>query len=475
MKFALPISLLLAPLSALCAADGKPAQPNFVFILADDLGVRDLGCYGSDYYRTPCLDALAREGIRFTRAYTDSHVCSPTRASLLTGLYPHRVHITDALPWDRLPENPKMVPPDYAKELPTNLPTYAKALRAAGYRTALVGKWHLGNERVFYLQKGHEAYGFDEAFDVDSAQDKWDKGVDLLTARALDFIEKNRDRPFALSLHHHTPHVPLAAPPKYLERVKDLPRGQFQKNKTYAAMMEQLDDSVQQVLAKLNALGIAENTVVIFTSDNGGYSGETDNRPFRGGKGNLYEGGIRVPLIVRWPGVVKSNAVCDTPVHSVDFFPTFLQIAGLPQRPEDHLDGQSLVPLLRQEQTAAFNRRLFWHSPHYHMAPQSAMISGDWKLVYQIESDTAELYNLRSDPNESQNVAAVHPEVATRLRQILDKHLTDSGAQRMRPNPQWDPSRPQGRSQNFGVFYPMEGAAYGPLKDKPYPTWFGPN
>ena len=198
MKRALLISMLLVPLSALCAAESKPNQTNIIFILADDLGVRDLGCYGSDYYRTPHLDALAREGMRFTRAYSGGHVCSPTRSSLLTGRYPHRVHITDALPWDRLPENPKLVPPDYAKELPASLPTYAKALRAAGYRTALAGKWHLGNDGAFYANKGHEAYGFDEVFNTDLAHAKWDKGVGMLTTWALDFIERNQARPFAL-------------------------------------------------------------------------------------------------------------------------------------------------------------------------------------------------------------------------------------------------------------------------------------
>ncbi|MGZ0655457.1 sulfatase [Coraliomargarita sp. W4R72] len=447
-------------------------QPNIVFIMTDDLGIRDLGCYGSDYYHTPHLDAFAEEGMVFTRAYSAAAVCSPTRAATLTGRTPQRLHLTDALPWDRLPENPKLVPPEHLKELPTSYVTYAKALRTAGYRTSLIGKWHLGNEYVFYNEGGHEAYGFDEAFDADyKFINKVDKAVDVLTRKALDFLERNKDRPFMLSLNHHTPHVPLACPPEYIARYDGLAKGEFQKNQKYAGMMSHLDDSVQRVLDKLKSLGLEQNTIVIFTSDNGGQSTQTSNLPFRGGKATLNEGGLRVPLIIRWPGAVDAGSTCAVPVSSVDWFPTFLDMAGLDLQPEAHKDGWSMLALLKQEGTFP-ERNLFWHKPHYHSVPESSMISGEWKLIHDIESNSYELYNLELDPFESRDLASLYPEKTSHLEQLLGQYLDASGAQRMRPNRAWSASQARGGIRNFGVFYPKGGGTYRQDQGLAYPDWF---
>lgn len=275
-----------------------------------------------------------------------------------------------------------------------------------------------------------------------------------------------------LSLCHHTPHVPLACPPEYEARYDGVPKGKNQTNKKYAGMVSHLDDSVQRLLDQLKACGIERNTVVVFTSDNGGLGAETSNLPFRGGKSTLYEGGIRIPLIVQWPGVVKAGSVCAVPVHSADWFPTFLDLAGLKPMPEAHRDGQSLLPLLHQR--GGFPERdLFWHLPHYREeGPQSAVLSGNWKLIHQIEPDAFELYDLSADPAESRDVAAQYPAETARLRNLLEDHLTASSAQRMRTNPAWDPSRPPGRIRNFGTFYPKQGGTYVQVKDEPYPPWF---
>lgn len=443
-------------------------RPNILFIMADDLGIRDLGCYGSDYYRTPNLDEFAAQGMRFTRAYAACNVCSPTRASILTGRYPHRVHLTDALPWDRLYENPRMIPPNHLKELPKDFPTFGKALQAAGYRTALFGKWHLGNEQQFFSEGEHKAYGFDEAAECSWEELKRDKGVDELTELAVRFLEEHAEDSFMVCLMHHVPHVPMACPPEGEALYDGVPKGRFQKNQKYAGMVSHMDQSIKTVLDKLDELGISENTVVIFTSDNGGLKNLTSNQPFRGGKGDLYEGGIRVPLIVRWPGRIESGAVCNSPMISTDYFPTFLELAGLDLMPEAHVDGRSMLPLL--EGKKADPRTLVWHFPHRN-EPCSAVMEGDWKLVHLIVSGTHQLFNLAADPEEKNDLSSAHPERTERLAKMLEAHLQDSGAQRMRPNPEWDPQHPVGKIKNYGVFYPVGGRIYQQVKE-PYPGWF---
>lgn len=463
--------LLLALMPGLLLSGFSQAEEkliNVLFIVADDLGVRDLECYGSDFHRTPHLNQLAAEGIRFNRAYASASVCSPTRASILTGKYPHRVQLTDALPWDRLYENPKMVPPDHLKELPSSLPTYAQALRKEGYATALIGKWHLGNEHEFYNQGKHRDYGFEEAFDVNGK----DKGVERLTAESIAFIKKHQHKPFMLTLMHHTPHVPLSCPPAYKARFEKLKPGRIHDNPTYAGMVSHLDDSIGKLLATLESLGLEENTVVIFTSDNGGLRKITSNKPYRGGKGQLYEGGILVPLIVRWPNRIKPGVSSKAPVLSSDFFPTFLELAGLDAQPNLHQDGLSLLPAF--EGKSLPNRSLFWHFPH-RGTPSSVVIKEDWKLIHFIESGAYELYNLKKDPHEKENLYDAENERVSELKILLKTHLNETRAQSMDPNPAWEKGAPKGGLRNFGVFYSASGKGKPwQLVNSAYPSWFKP-
>lgn len=461
-------------LSGFAEAEEKSARPpNILFILTDDLGIRDLGCYGSDYYRTPRLDQLAAEGMLFSNAYAAAPVCSPTRAAALTGLYPHRVHLTDALPWDRLPDNPRWIPPNHLKELPASYPTYAKALRAAGYRTALFGKWHLGNEHNFFERGKHHDYGFDEVFDAGYRdRNEIDKAVEALTAETLSFLERNQDRPFMLALHHHTPHVPLVCPPEFEALYDGVPKGELHQNQRYAGMMSHMDDATGRLLDQLDALGLSENTLVIFTSDNGGLSAETSNLPYRSGKATLYEGGIRVPLIIRWPGRIAPASVSAAVTTSTDFFPTFLEFAGLPLAPVAHRDGVSLMPVLLSGESWDQPRAVFWHLPHYRSeGPQSAVRSGEWKLVHNLDGETFELFNLAEDPGEENNLFAEETEKAAELQARLEEHLRETGAQRMRPNPYWDPDKPRGPVRNYGVFYPKHGGTF-IVEERDVPHWF---
>ncbi|MDH3712190.1 MAG: sulfatase [Cyclobacteriaceae bacterium] len=461
------IAFVILCFNAWCQNE-TPALPNILFIVTDDLGIRDLGCYGSDYYLTPNLDQLASQSMRFTRAYSASHVCSPTRATIFTGKYPHRVRITDALPWDRLSENPKLIPPDHLKELPSDLPMFSKSLQSAGYRTALFGKWHLGNEYQFFTEEGHYAYGFDEAFPSSGSERRRDKCVDDLTARTIAFLESNRERPFMLCLMHHTPHVPLACPPKDEALYDDVPKGRFQKNQKYAGMISHLDQSIKLILERLEALELDENTVVIFTSDNGGLKEVTSNKPYRGSKGNYYEGGIRVPLIVRWPGQISPATVSNAAVHSADYFPSFLALAGLNPIPEAHQDGVNMLPIWRGKN--AESRTFYWHFPH-RSNPASAVISGDWKLVHHIVTNKYELFDLKTDPEEKSNLISVYSDKFQLLKSMLEEHLQHSGAQRMRPNPDWDSSLPPGKIKNYGTHYPTQGGTYRQV-EQAYPVWF---
>ncbi|MDQ8195977.1 sulfatase [Coraliomargarita sp. SDUM461004] len=455
---------LMVSALTLCRAE----TPNILVVVADDLGVVDLSCYGSDYYKTPAIDSIAAQGLRFTRAYSAASVCSPTRASILTGRYPHRVHLTDALPWDRLFENPKKVPPCHLKELPVELPNIAQAMQAAGYRTALFGKWHLGNEEQFFTAGEHVAYGFDIAEDCSWKERARDKGVDELTAKTIRFLETNKQKPFLLFLMHHVPHVPIASPKEAQALYDDVPKGRYQKNQKYAGMISHLDQSIQQVLDKLIELGLYDNTILVFTSDNGGLSALTSNLPFRGGKGDLFEGGVRVPLLVRWPEHIEPGSVSDSAVISTDYFPTFLDLVEQGLMPSAHIDGKSMLPLWMGE--AGVERRLYWHFPH-RAEPSSALMDGDWKLIHHIAPNDYKLFNLASDPDEKNDLAVEYPEKMKRYKKMLEAHLQASGAQRMRSNPSWDPERARGWLRNFGVFYPVGGKIYQKVTEE-YPEWF---
>ena len=418
-------------------------KPNIVFILADDLGWSDLGCYGNRFHETPTLDRLATQGMRFTDAYAACPVCSPTRASILSGQYPAHVGVTDFIPGHWRPYEKLRVPTNRTQYLPLDIVTLAKALKPAGYVSAMIGKWHLGG-------KDHNPKL--QGFDVEQlgGQNRSDKRVTAYTDGALEFIEQNRDKPFFLYLSHNTVHIPLEAPQELVDKYKNKPKpATGVNNPTYAAMVEHLDRSTERVLDKLDELDLANDTVVIFFSDNGGlrqiYTGNgpivTANAPLRDEKGTLYEGGIREPLIVRWPGVVKAGSQCDVPVTSVDFYPTFLDIVGAGKPGGQPLDGRSLLPLLRGKGRFA-DRAIYWHYPHYHHStPAGALREDDWKLIEFFEDGTLELYNLRDDLGEENNLAALFPRRTAKLQRKLAAWRRKIDAAMPEPNPDFDPAR----------------------------------
>ena len=445
---------------------------NVVFFLIDDLGWRDLGCYGSDYYRTPNIDRLAREGMRMTDGYAACTVCSPTRAAIMTGKYPARLLLTQWLPsgrWDR--ETKRMREGRYLSNLPLEEFTIAEALRDGGYRTAFMGKWHLGTETYHYPEHqgfdlniagrdygapGHYFYPFEGTWKIpttgkilrkESPLDgkEGDYLVDRLAEEAVRFIHDSADGPFFLMLSHYAVHAPLQGKPDKIARYADVPKNRRQGPPAYAAMVESIDDSVGSVMNALRERGVDRNTLVIFTSDNGGFAKATDNSPLRANKGSNYEGGLRVPVIVRWPGTVAPGSVSDVPVISTDFYPTILQATGQPPRPHQHVDGLSLVPVLSGE--GGLDRSaIFWHYPHYNQHPQSfpsgVVRSGDWKLIESYESGKTELYNLRDDPGETQDRASAEPQRVRRLAQQLADWRTSVGADPMTPNPEYRSAGP---------------------------------
>jgi len=452
---------------------GEPAaaeQPlNFIIILVDDLGWTDLSCQGSKYFETPHVDRLAAGGMRFTNGYAACAVCSPTRAAVQTGRYPGRVGVTD---WIRAKFQGGHIPPDgknpteyVGGKRPLLCPpnplfmeldelTLAEALRPAGYVSCHIGKWHLGQKDQFPEKQGYdENYGgcdlgqppnyFDpyeskrEFYEIPNLPPR--KPGEYLTDREADeavgFIRRNKDRPFLLNLCHYCVHTPLQAKRDVTARYEAKPKTN-QKNAVYAAMVESVDDSTGRIMAVLDELKLADRTVVIFTSDNGGLLGPTDNAPLRSGKGFPYEGGIRVPLIVRWPGAVRPGTTCDVPACSIDLLPTLLQIAGV-ALPEDRaIDGVSLVPVLKQTDRLA-PRDLFWHFPHYRFArgPYSIVRSGDFKLIKWYQEDAFELFNLADDLGETKDLAAEMPEKVRQLDQKLSAWVKSAGAKLPRRNP----------------------------------------
>jgi arylsulfatase A-like enzyme len=454
------VFLLACPVARAAPADPAPQKLNIVFILADDLGWTDLACYGSKLYETPAIDQLAREGVRFTQNYSACTVCSPTRACILTGKYPARLHVTDWIP-GQMPENPKLLVPNWTKYLPLEEPTIADALRAAGYATASIGKWHLGDEP--YYPKKH---GFDINIAGTSAAHPttyiapWKiatlsegKPGDYLTDRlgeeAVKFITRSKDRPFFLYLSQFAVHLPVQGRPDLIPKYrKKLKPGMKQHNPSYAAMIDAMDQTVAQVRQTLKDLGIADRTVVIFTSDNGGRVPTTSNLPLRAGKGSCYEGGTRVPLIVYWPGVTRAGVTSDTPTISADFYPTLLEMTGVADSAGHKSDGVSIVPILRGQGTLAA-RDLFWHYPHHQhyqlggTMPYGAIRSGDYKLIELYDDMHVELYDLSKDIGEQHDLAAALPDKANELRGKLHAWRAQVGAQMPTANPNYDPTKPQ--------------------------------
>jgi arylsulfatase A-like enzyme len=428
----------------LCGSSSPAAErpPNVVLIVADDLGWRDLGCYGSTFHKTPHIDQLAKDGIRFTEFYAACPVCSPTRASIMTGRYPQRMNMTDWLPGRPDRPDQKLKRPVIRQELPLEEVTIAEALKARGYATALVGKWHLGGEgfepqkQGFDFNVGGEHIGTTRSY---FAPFKNKQGVmpglenaaegeyltDRLTADAEKFIETNKDKPFFLYMPHYAPHTPLVAKPEILAKYKGPPVHGRQSHPTYAAMLESLDESVGRIVKKLDDLKLADNTIVIFTSDNGGLAtlegmpfAPTNNAPLREGKGYLYEGGIRVPMIVKWPGTVKADTTTAEMGCSIDFYPTILDATGIAAKPMSSMpavDGTSLLPVLKGGKHPDPNRTLHWHYPHYAnqgSKPGGAIRYGNFKLIEFYEDGRKELFDVRNDPSESRNLIKEKDELA---------------------------------------------------------------
>jgi arylsulfatase A-like enzyme len=444
---------------ALNATAGRPPKPNIVFILMDDMGWADGGCLGSRFYRTPQIDALGASGMRFTAAYAACAVCSPTRAALMTGKYPARLHITDWIGGESAPKNARFRLPDWRKHLPLEEATLASALKKEGYVTAHIGKWHLGGGQ--YLPEyqgfdtniaggdiGHPASYFWPYGDTNHSHRvpglaarggrEGDYLTDQLTDEAVQFIAANRERPFYLSLCHYAVHSPLMGRPEFLGEAADRPGAAGQSNKVYHAMLRSVDESVGRIVKRLAELRLTEKTIVVFTSDNGGavHFGAppaTSNFPLRHGKGSAYEGGLRVPLIVKVPGLTAPGSVCAKPVITMDFFPTLLELAGADKSSgRTAVDGVSLVPLLRGADQAP-HEELFWHYPHYwnggKVSPYSVARLGDWKLIRFYETGREELYNVAADLSEKQDLAGANPGKRKELGARLDKWLAEVGAQ----------------------------------------------
>ncbi len=459
-------------------------QPNIVFILADDLGWADLPAYGNRFNETPNLDRLARDGMRFTDAYAACPVCSPTRASLMSGQYPARVGIIDWIPGHWRPFEKVVVPKNRTQYLPEEVITVAESLKKAGYATAMFGKWHLGNQRRHHPLN----QGFDEAnvgqgyfnvqFDPPRENSKEKIMAERLTDFGIDFIERHKTGSFFLFLSHWDVHCRYDAEDAMIEKFKKKePVPGYPCNPVYAAMIGHLDNSVGRLLNKLDELGVRKNTLVIFYSDNGGSISEnpypeveepgrpggrmnmvmaskhrhipdspfqyisTSNLPLRGEKGSVYEGGIREPLLVSWPGKITPGSVSHAPVTTPDFYPTFLELAQARKPAGQILDGISLMPVLLKNQYDP-ERALFWHYPVYHHdIPAAAVRKGEWKLVENQVDHSVALFNLRIDLGEQTDLAVTYPARTRELQALLAQWQTEAGAESPVPNPDFDEER----------------------------------
>ncbi len=444
-------------------------KPNFIFFLVDDLGYSDVGCYGSEYYQTPNIDRLAEEGMRFTSAYTAASICSPTRASILTGKYAARLHITAPIPAITYLRQAaagritRLMDPDYCLNLPLEELTIAEALKPAGYATASIGKWHVCKDSMYFPEyqgfdiniggSGHShtnnyfyPYYNRKRVTERGISEEWytlPDGVpgeyltDRLTKEAVKFIEENKDRPFFIYLAHYAVHKPVQAKDSLISKYRGIPgdslRGHIHPE--YAAMIESVDQSMGALQRKLEELGLDKNTIIIFYSDNGGHKQWTTNYPFRGFKTDYYEGGIRVPLIIKWPGMIKAGSESGQPVISNDFYPTMLEMAGLDLMPEQHVDGMSLVPILKG--SGSLNRdALYWHHPHYHSMCDVVRYK-NWKLIESLEDGSVELYDLKTDSVEQHEVAGSNPLIVKQLKKMLADWRQEVNAQMPEPNPEY--------------------------------------
>lgn len=458
------------------ASAASPARPNIVFILADDLGWKDLRSDGHAWHETPNLDRLARQGTRFTRGYAAAPICSAARVALLTGRSPARLgfEFVTKEPSVKPPERHVLNVPPYPLNLDTRQITLGELLGGAGYVTGYFGKWHVSQHNQGYLNwstthgprqqgyaEGDQEFGSHSYGDAQRAPDeqgplaRGDYGRDALTDKAIAFLRarKGEPRPFYLHLSHYYVHTPIRTRAAWLveKYAAKLPAGADPRRAAYGAMVEILDHLVGRVLTTLDELGLAENTLVIFTSDNGGHPEFSTNAPLRGSKWNLYEGGVRVPWVVRWPGRVPAGATGDAPFIGTDLFPTLAAATGTPLPEDVPLDGRNVLPLWegRRPTAAEMERELVWHFPYYHpetgfaasrptigvedfavsqTLPQSSIRVGDWKLIHFYEADRDELYQLAHDASELKNLVAQQPTRARDLRARLDAHLRVVGA-----------------------------------------------
>jgi arylsulfatase A-like enzyme len=452
--------LSMAAAATLARTARAESKLNFIIILIDDMGWTDLTSFGSKFYQTPNVDRLVSQGMKFTNAYAACPVCSPSRAAIMTGKYPARLHLTDWIPGRKQWPTAKVIVPEFEQQLTLPEVTIAEALAPEGYTSAAIGKWHLGGKPYYPERQGFAVNiggtekgsppSYFPPYNIPGLEPRFpnDYLTDNLSSRAEQFIESNKDRPFFLYLAHFAVHLPLGSKPevtaKYKARVSpDNP----QHHPVYAGMVEGADDSVGRIMKKLDDLNLTRNTVVIFLSDNGGlrYEGKqtepiTSNAPLRAGKGHLYEGGVRIPMIVRWPGKVKPGSVCDVPVVGADLYPTIVAAAGAQKHSGKPIDGMDIAPLLAGG-SGLKRDALYWHYPHYSNqggVPGGAIRRGDFKLIEFYEDGRAELYNLKEDVGEKHNLAAKYPDKVKEMRRALAEWRRSVNAVMTKPNPKYD-------------------------------------
>lgn len=464
------MSLVL--ISFLISCGSKEKQPNFVFILVDDLGWADVKCnFPGSFYDTPNIDEMAKNGVRFLQAYSANPVCSPTRAALMTGKHPNRVDITDWIPGSD-PKNRPLLGPQDRSELALGELTIAEKLKEKGYKTCFIGKWHLGDTGYFPedqgfdiniggCKKGSPPGGYYSPYNNPKLKDgpPGEYLTDRLSSEGIKFINENKEDPFFLYLAFYTVHTPIQASKKFIDKyrkkrkelgITEVPHKKegdgwtklLQENAAYASMVASMDENVGRIIKTLKENGLSNNTWVIFTSDNGGLStlrrknAPTANGPLRSGKGWCYEGGIRVPLIIKGPGVIHPGRTTDQPAVSMDFFTTILNIAGIEHKKND---GTNLLPVLTEEKSLDRDE-IFWHYPHYHGSmwkPGSAIRKGNWKLIVFYEDNRIELYNLAADPGETRDISGDNPQKVKELKTLLDERLAETHAKFPAPNPDY--------------------------------------
>jgi arylsulfatase A-like enzyme len=446
------LTLLSSSIPAISKTTKPVKKPNIVFIMADDLGWSDLGIMGSDYYETPNIDSLAKRGCLYTHAYASAANSAPSRACLISGMYTPRHGIFTVSPSDRgNPQKRKFIPIKNTDDLRADFITVAEALKGQGYDCAQIGKWHLGDDadgtgpisQGFVLNIGGDRAGHPynyfypycskDGLNCHYGLDRGKKDeylTDRLTSEAIHFIDAHQDKPFFLYLSHYAVHTPLQAPDSLIAKYKAKEKGTYHKNAVYAAMIEKVDDGVGRIYQRLKELGLLEQTIIIFTSDNGGSVPVTNNHPLRGGKGMPYEGGIRIPLIISWLGHIKPMTANDKPVINLDSYPTFVRLAGA--KPSSKLDGKDLFSFRK-------SRDLFWHFPAYlesytnngndfRATPYSIIESKGWKLIHFYETDSDELYNIDKDISEQKELSTNYPKIKKRLLDKLHKWLNETHA-----------------------------------------------